>query len=186
MLITCLHPTGRSASRFAGEHQPRWCCGVDRGLHSRRDAIDGQAIIEVVAERRVNLPSQPDIQSKVVPDLPLVLYIAVILLRGRVDSVSAALGVAIWESQEEVSSSVPRAERTSGAKGEVAVVVGREGIEDVVAAHLESRLQAVLADDLRKIVGELIILHDSRLRAVSAEAQSEEAGHSDEWCTCSG
>ena len=114
------------------------------------------------------------------------MHIAVVLLRGGVDSVSTALGVAVRESQQEVGSGIARAERASSAKGEVAVVVGREWIEHVVAAHFESRLQTVLADDLRKIIGELIILDDPRLRAVSAESKSKETGHSDERCTCSG
>jgi hypothetical protein len=50
----------------------------------------------------------------------------------------------------------------------------------VVAAHFESRLQAVLADDLREIIRELIGVLDPGLRAVTAEAEGKETGHANQ------
>jgi hypothetical protein len=81
-------------------------------------------MVKVVAQWRVNLPSQPVVQGQIFPHLPLSLDVAVVLLGLGVDGVAAALGVTVGKAEQEIRAGVAGAERASCAKRELPIVVG--------------------------------------------------------------
>src|ERR1700751_3219314 len=95
---------GAVAGWISGINQSEGRCGKYFGLFTRTETVHSQAVELIVVERRVYLPAGSVIYCQIRANLPAILRIGVALISASENQAASTLGIAGWNSQQEVRS----------------------------------------------------------------------------------
>src|SRR5436853_6767780 len=110
-------------------------------------------MIEVVRQRRVDLPTNPISERQVGTQSPLILNEGVILPGACINEAAARLTIGAWNARQEVRAWSASGEWAAPRKPKRTDVLEAEGIRNVAPANVHAPLVSVLARGVG-IIGE--------------------------------
>src|SRR6184192_90609 len=140
-------------------------------------------MIEVVRQRRVDLPTNPISERQVGTQSPLILNEGVILPGACINEAAARLTIGVWNAKQEVRAWIASGEWAAPRKPKRTVVFEAEGIRNVAPANVHAPFVSVLARGVGNIVEKLACIINPGLRTVVGKAQRKESRNVDSRCT---